>query len=68
MFWRHKSRELWLKEGDKNTRFFHKMANAHKRRNFLENLKVNSVLLVGENSIKKRVARAFQLMLFETRE
>ena len=31
--WRQKSRELWLKEEDNNTRFFHKMVNAHSRRN-----------------------------------
>ena len=31
--WRQKSREIWLKEEDKNTMFFHQMANAHRMRN-----------------------------------
>ena len=34
-FMEPKPREVWLKDGDGNTRFFHKMANAHNRRNFL---------------------------------
>ncbi|RVW83895.1 hypothetical protein CK203_042030 [Vitis vinifera] len=32
-FLRQKSRETWLKEGDKNIGFFHKMANSNRRRN-----------------------------------
>ena len=43
--WRQKSRAVWLKEGDKNTRFFHKMANAHQRRNSVASVKVNGVWL-----------------------
>ena len=39
--WRQRSRELWLKEGDKNSKFFHKMANARRRKNFLSSITVD---------------------------
>ncbi|RVX10791.1 LINE-1 retrotransposable element ORF2 protein [Vitis vinifera] len=41
--WRQKSREIWLKEGDKNTGFFHKMANSNRRRNCLKKIKINGL-------------------------
>ena len=39
--WRQKSREIWLKEGDRNIGFFHKMANAHRQRNSILRIKID---------------------------
>ncbi len=39
--WRQKSRSLWLKEGDKNTKYFHRIANSHRRKNLIGQLAVN---------------------------
>ena len=39
--WRQKSRETWLKEGDRNTRFFQRMANSNRRRNSIRNISIN---------------------------
>ena len=43
IMWRQKSREVWLKEGDRNTRFFHKMANFHRKHNDITRLKINGM-------------------------
>ena len=41
--WRQLSRELWLREGDRNTGYFHRMANAHRRRHTMERIKISGV-------------------------
>lgn len=46
--WRQKSRELWLKEGDKNMGYFHIMVNAHNRRSWITNMKIGEQWITDE--------------------
>ena len=47
--WCQKSRALWLREGDKNTKFFHRVANSNKRNNAIESLSINGSLFSDPN-------------------
>jgi hypothetical protein len=42
--WWQKSRVTWLQEGDKNTRFFHRVANSNRRFNSIDHLSIDGVL------------------------
>ncbi|RVX02656.1 Transposon TX1 uncharacterized 149 kDa protein [Vitis vinifera] len=61
--WRQSSRELWLREGDKNTGFFHRMANAHRRNNSMDKIKINGRWLEEEREVREGVVNAFQQLL-----
>ena len=61
--WRQKSREIWLKEGDRNIGFFHIMTNSHRRRNSIMSICINGRRLVKEPEIKAGLVDAFQSLL-----
>ena len=63
MSWRQKSRKVWLKEGDRNMSFFHRMTNAHRRRYQMVRVKINGTWIIDDSEIKEEVSRAFQLLL-----
>ncbi|XP_077212798.1 uncharacterized protein LOC143847895 [Tasmannia lanceolata] len=52
---RQKSRVRWLKEGDKNSAYFHAMASVRKRKNRIESLVDNGVEVSGKDEITKVV-------------
>ena len=49
--WRQKSKALYLKEGDNNTRFFHRLANSHRHTNTMRGVEVEGILFEDESAI-----------------
>lgn len=43
VFWKQRSKVLWLKEGDRNTKFFHKTASHHRNNNGIFGLFIDGV-------------------------
>ena len=58
--WKQKSRMLCIKEGDNNTKFFHKMANSHRRYNHLRTLEVDGVVFEEEPEVTNQVVQFYK--------
>ena len=63
--WRQKSWAMWLKEGDKNTKYFHKVANSHRRRNSLCHLSINGALSIDQDAIKTYISCFYKQLYTE---
>ena len=63
--WRQKSRMLHLREGDTNTKFFHRMANSHRRNNGIENLMVDGILSSDQGMIADCITQFFMKLYSE---
>lgn len=63
--WRQKSRCLWLKEGDRNTKFFHKVANSNRRTNCIDKLKVGDDITEDKDLIRGEILEFYQQLYIE---
>ncbi|XP_042950267.1 uncharacterized protein LOC122282377 [Carya illinoinensis] len=63
--WRQKSRELWLKKGDRSTKSFYKAANSHRRSNNIEILKIDGADCKDVQVINNHVVSFFEQLLSE---
>lgn len=58
----------WIKEGDKNSRFFHIMVNWRRRVNSLKGLNINGERVEDPVRVKEKVKRFFEDRFKERRE
>ena len=54
---------MWLKEGDTNTGFFHKMANCHRWHNDVKSIKIDGVWVGEGQGLQLGIVNAFQNLL-----
>ena len=66
--WRQKSREIWLKEGDRNTSYFHRMANSHRRRIDIFGLKINGVWFIEQDELRQGIVNAYKTLFSDSNE
>ncbi|KAL4633515.1 hypothetical protein ACB092_04G128100 [Castanea dentata] len=66
--WRQKSRMLSIKEGDNNTKFFHKMANSRRRYNHLSFLEVDGVIFEEGAEVAAQVVQFYKTLYQESEE
>ena len=64
--WRQKSRILFVKEGDNNTRFFHRVANSHRRTNHIRGIEVDGVLYEEEEEVRSKMVHFYQSLYTES--
>ncbi|XP_057860497.1 uncharacterized protein LOC131069160 [Cryptomeria japonica] len=63
-YWRQKSRDLWLSEGDRNTKFFHSSSKLKRLRNWISCIiDSNGNSLVDEDDIAAEAVRFFKSLL-----
>lgn len=64
--WRQKSRILFVKEGDNNTHFFHRVANSHKRTNHIRGIEVDGAFYEDEEEVRSNVVNFYQKLYTES--
>lgn len=60
IFWRQRSKQMWLKEGDRNSRFFHASAKNRRKANHISSLRnTNGELVDWETGLEETITQYF---------
>lgn len=68
IFWKQKSREKWIQEGDRNTKFFHITTMVRRRRNKIDGLFNEHGVWCEDPTVLKSIAANYFQQLFSVTE
>lgn len=60
LYWAQNSRISWLKDGDRNTKFFHVIASNRRRKNTIQSIDVNGATIDDPGRIKNEAVSFFK--------
>ena len=66
MFWKQKSRVFWLREGDRNTKFFHALTKQRRARNKITQLQDGNGNIVEDEEGLVAIATSYFRQIFES--
>ncbi|XP_062112653.1 uncharacterized protein LOC133823820 [Humulus lupulus] len=67
IFWKQRRKQIWLKEGDNNSKFFHASARTRQRRNQICSLRNDRGVVVGwEDGLQDLIVNYFQTLFKST--
>ena len=65
IFWRQRAKQQWIEDGDRNTKFFHQVANRRRKLNAIHKIKVDGELYVDTALVNNALFHFYENLYHE---
>ena len=65
IFWRQRAKQQWIEDGDRNTRFFHQVANRRRKFNAIHKIQVDGEFYVDAASARNAIVNFYENLYYD---